>query len=93
MVGGHAPDIQNEVLYRFIFPERPGALADFLTAIGNRWNISLFHYRNHGNAYGRVLMGIQVSPEEKEEFLQSLDQVGYKYHEETDNPVYRNFLS
>lgn len=93
MVGGHAPDLQNEVLYRFIFPERPGALADFLKAIGNRWNISLFHYRNHGNAYGRVLMGIQVSPEEKKEFLQSLDQVGYKYHEETDNPVYRNFLS
>lgn len=93
MVGGHAPNIGNEVLYRFIFPERPGALAEFLKAIGTRWNISLFHYRNHGNAYGRVLMGIQVSEDEKPDFIESMDELGYKYQEETNNPVYQNFLS
>lgn len=93
MVGGHAPEIENELLYRFIFPERPGALEGFLSAIGNRWNISLFHYRNHGNAYGRVLMGIQVPADEKLDFEASIDELGYRYHEETDNPVYRSFLS
>ncbi|MGF1642461.1 MAG: threonine ammonia-lyase, biosynthetic [Thiotrichales bacterium] len=93
MVGGHAPPIHNEVLYRFVFPERPGALLDFLSALGERWNISLFHYRNHGAAYGRVLVGIQVQSDERREFERSLDALGYEYVEETANPAYRLFLS
>ncbi len=91
MVGGHAPDIGLETLVRFEFPERPGALLNFLAALGKRWNISLFHYRNHGAAYGRVLMGAQVPPAEQDEFHGSLDQLGYPYWEETDNPAYRIF--
>ncbi len=93
MVGGHAPQIRNELVYRFVFPERPGALLDFLSALGERWNISLFHYRNHGAAYGRVLAGIQVPPKDRSEFTKSLDALGYEYFEETDNPAYRLFLS
>lgn len=91
MVGGHAPDIVHEILVRFEFPERPGALLNFLIALGKRWNISLFHYRNHGAAYGRVLMGAQVPPAEQDEFRHSLDALGYPYWEETDNPAYRIF--
>ena len=91
MVGGHAQGIADEVLIRFEFPERPGALLGFLSGIGRRWNISLFHYRNHGAAYGRVLMGVQVAKEEHEEFLQLLDGLGYRYWLETDNPAYQIF--
>lgn len=92
MVGGHAPQAENERLIRFEFPERPGALLRFLTHIGQRWNISLFHYRNHGAAYGRVLVGIQVAPEFNEEFQAFLDNLGYVYWLETDNPAYDLFL-
>jgi len=92
MVGGHAPGVEHEVLYRFEFPERPGALLKFLTAIGQRWNISLFHYRNHGAAYGRVLAGVQVPPRERKALRSYLDKVGYRYWDESDNPVYELFL-
>ncbi|MBV8495524.1 MAG: threonine ammonia-lyase, biosynthetic [Gammaproteobacteria bacterium] len=92
MVGGHARGIEHELLYRFEFPERPGALLRFLQAIGVRWNISLFHYRNHGSDYGRVLAGIQVPPAERPEFLEHLHELHYPYVEETGNPAYRMFL-
>ena len=93
MVGGRAPRATQEVLYRFDFPERPGALTHFLGHMGRKpWNISMFHYRNHGSAYGRVLMGLQVPPAERPGFLSFLDEVGYGYREETDNPAYRMFL-
>lgn len=92
MVGGRAPALDNEILYRFEFPERPGALLRFLTAIGERWNISLFHYRNHGAAYGRVLVGVQVPKNGRRAFREFLDSTGYPYSEETDNPVYELFL-
>ncbi|MBS0581348.1 MAG: threonine ammonia-lyase, biosynthetic [Proteobacteria bacterium] len=92
MVGGHAGGLADEVLYRFEFPERPGALHRFLAAIGTRWNISLFHYRNHGSDYGRVLAGIQVPVPERGDFLQHLNELHYAYVEETRNPAYRMFL-
>jgi threonine dehydratase len=93
MVGGHAPQAKNERLYRFEFPERSGALLHFLAQMGERWNISLFHYRNHGAAYGRVLMGIQVKDEERPEFQIFLDGLEMQYWEETNNPAYEMFLS
>lgn len=93
MVGGQAPGIENERLYRFEFPERPGALLGFLTAIGNRWNISLFHYRNHGSDYGRVLAGVQVPEAERQEFDRHLQELGYPYWDESNNPAYRMFLA
>ena len=93
MVGGHAPQVANECLYRFEFPERPGALLRFLTKMGKRWNISLFHYRNHGAAYGRVLMGIQIGKHDKAEFHQFLEELGYPSVEESDNLAYRLFAS
>ena len=92
MVGGRAPGLPNERLYRFEFPERPGACLDFLSAIGSRWNISLFHYRNHGAAYGRVLCGLQVPKSERVECRRTLDELGYPYWEETGNPAYELFL-
>ena len=92
MVGGHARAIEHELLYRFEFPERPGALLKFLRAIGSRWNISLFHYRNHGSDYGRVLAGIQVSPQERAQFVDHLHELHYAYTDETGNPAYRMFL-
>lgn len=92
MVGGHAPGLTNERLYRFEFPERPGACLDFLSAIGTRWNISLFHYRNHGAAYGRVLCGLQVPRGERSDCRRALDALGYEYWDETDNPAYELFL-
>lgn len=92
MVGGHAPQAENEQLYRFEFPERPGALLKFLTHIGQRWNISLFHYRNHGAAYGRVLVGVQVGDKEQADFQGFLNDLGYQYWQETDNPAYDLFL-
>ena len=91
-VGGHAPTVKNEILYRFEFPERPGALVRFLTSMSRRWNISLFHYRNHGADYGRVLVGMQVPPQDKKQFQAFLDKVGYPYCDETRNPAYRLFL-
>lgn len=91
MVGGHAPRLLNELVYRFEFPERPGALMEFLATMSGRWNISLFHYRNHGAAYGRVLMGVQVSPGERREFTDCLDELGFAYENESGNPVYRLF--
>ncbi len=92
MIGGHARGLEHELLYRFEFPERPGALLRFLQSIGTRWNISLFHYRNHGSDYGRVLAGIQVPPGERAEFLQHLKELHYAYVEETSNPAYQMFL-
>jgi threonine dehydratase len=91
MVGGHAPRELNEVIYSLEFPERPGALLNFLTALGGRWNISLFHYRNHGAAFGKVLMGVQMPNAERKEFQQCLDALGFAYQEETENPAYRLF--
>ncbi|OYY94519.1 MAG: threonine ammonia-lyase, biosynthetic [Hydrogenophilales bacterium 28-61-23] len=92
LVGGRAPQADNEVLYRFEFPERPGALMKFLNSMSHAWNISLFHYRNHGADYGRVLAGIQVLPEQKEEFQSFLDGLGYRYWNESRNPAYALFL-
>ncbi len=92
LVGGRAV-LKNEVLYRFEFPERPGALLDFLSQIGTRWNISLFHYRNHGAAFGRVLVGLQIPKAERKQLGQYLDTLAYPYWEETDNPAYQLFLS
>jgi threonine dehydratase len=92
MVGGHARGLTNERLYRFEFPERPGALLKFLRAIGSGWNISLFHYRNHGSDYGRVLAGIQVPEGTYKDFCLHLNDLQYAYTEETDNPAYKIFL-
>jgi len=92
MVGGHAPEVENEEVYRFMFPERPGALLDFLKGLSRGWNISLFHYRNHGSAYGRVMLGIQLKPAEKSVFRQFLKENSYEFSEETDNPAYRLFV-
>ena len=92
MVGGHGAQGLDEKLYRFFFPERPGALLGFLSEMGQRWNISLFHYRNHGSAFGRVLIGFQVSPESEGEFRAFLENANFQHVDETDNPVYRLFL-
>jgi threonine dehydratase len=92
MVGGRSTDVQNERLFRFEFPERPGALLDFLNAIGTDWNISLFHYRNHGSDYGRVLTGIDVPESESERLETHLLELGYSHWEESDNPAYTMFL-
>ncbi len=92
MVGGRVPDLAHEVLYRFQFPERPGALLSFLTSLKPEWNISLFHYRNHGADYGRVLAGIQVAPADRASFADRLAELGYPCWDETDNPAYRLFL-
>jgi len=92
MVGGHAPGLRDEILYRFQFPERPGALLKFLTGMAHGWNISLFHYRNHGSDYGRVLIGIQVPEAERSKFLEYIRELGYPFCEETENPAYRLFL-
>jgi threonine dehydratase len=92
LVGGHAPAAEHEILYRFEFPERPGALMRFLDSMSARWNISLFHYRNHGADYGRVLVGMQVPPRDSGAFRAFLDGLGYDYVEESANPAYRLFL-
>ena len=93
MVGGRAPQVHNELLYRFVFPERPGALMNFLSNLRSDWNISLFHYRNHGADFGRVLVGMQVPPDDRIAFQDFLDRLGYQYADETLNPAYRMFLS
>ena len=93
MVGGRPQNLADEVVYRFQFPERPGALLNFLNHIGERWNISLFHYRNHGSAFGRVLCGMQVPRADMSEFKEFLGTLGYAHWPESDNPVYKTFLS
>ncbi len=93
LVGGHATLASHELLYRFEFPERPGALLRFLRAMRSDWNISLFHYRNHGADYGRVLVGMQVPPGEMAAFRRFLAKVGYPWVDETGNPAYRLFLA
>ena len=92
LVGGHAPQAEHEVVFRFEFPEKPGALMKFLDTMGHDWNISLFHYRNHGADFGRVLVGMQVPPADATEFKKFLDNLGYPYWDETDNPAYKLFL-
>jgi threonine dehydratase len=100
MVGGHAPEAvrkgarnaPGELLYRFEFPERPGALMNFLSSMRTDWNISLFHYRNQGSDYGRVLVGMQVPARDAREFRKFLDTLGYPYVDESRNPAYRLFL-
>lgn len=92
MVGGRATGVSNERLFRFEFPERPGALLDFLNAIGTDWNITLFHYRNHGSDYGRILAGIDVPQSETEKLEAHLGELGYAHWEESDNPAYTMFL-
>jgi threonine dehydratase len=92
LVGGKSALASHEVLYRFEFPERPGALMRFLTNMSPNWNISLFHYRNHGADYGRVLVGMQVPPDEHGQFATFLETLGYRYWDETNNPGYQLFL-
>lgn len=92
LVGGRAPQAEHEVIYRFEFPEKPGALMKFLDTMGHDWNISLFHYRNHGADFGRVLVGMQVPPHEQADFATFLQNLGYPYWDETQNPAYQLFL-
>jgi len=92
MVGGRAPAVENEVVFSFEFPERPGALLQFLSTLGSRWNISLFHYRNHGSAFGRVLCGFEAPPAELEELRALLRTLGFDYSEETGDPAVTLFL-
>jgi len=92
MVGGRARSVEHEVVYRFEFPERPGALLDFLTRLGGRWNISMFHYRNHGAAFGRVLVGMEAVAGRGSLIPEFLDELGYAYSEETGNLAYQYFL-
>ncbi|WP_439887114.1 threonine ammonia-lyase, biosynthetic [Pseudomonas sp. MBLB4123] len=92
MVGGHAARVSDEVVLRFEFPERPGALFNFLQRLGGRWNISMFHYRNHGAADGRVVAGLQVPQAERHLVPAALDEIGYPYWDESDNPAYKLFL-
>jgi threonine dehydratase len=92
LVGGRAPEVKDEIMFRFEFPERPGALMNFLNSMNHSWNISLFHYRNHGADYGRVLVGMQVPHHDKKALKTFLDNLGYPYWDESDNPAYRLFL-
>jgi threonine dehydratase len=92
MVGGHSSLARDERLLRFVFPERPGALMKFLSQMRPSWNITLFHYRNQGADYGRILVGLQVPRSDHQAFRQFLDELAYPCVEETDNPVYRLFL-
>ena len=92
MVGGHAAAVSDEMVLRFEFPERPGALFNFLNKLGGRWNISMFHYRNHGAADGRVMAGLQVPHDERHLVPAALDAIGYPYWDESANPAYQLFL-
>ena len=92
MVGGKPGEDLHERLFRFDFPEYPGALLNFLETLGSKWNISLFHYRNQGAAIGNVLAGIEVPQEDNEELMQHLQQLNYQFTEETNNPCYQRFL-
>lgn len=91
-VGGHAAAVPEELVFRFEFPERPGALFNFLNKLGGRWNITMFHYRNHGSADGRVLAALQVPEDEREQLAATLEKIGYPFWDETDNPAYHLFL-
>ena len=93
MVGGRAPKVLEEELYSFVFPERLGALSDFLAVISDRWNISLFHYRSHGSDYGRVLIAFEVQTSGRQDFEQHLEKIGYPYRRESENPAYKLLLS
>jgi threonine dehydratase len=93
MVGGRSQLAKNELLYRFEFPEKPGALMKFLTSMAPNWNISLFHYRNHGADYGRILIGMQVPSSDKKELKKFLAGLGYPHWDESDNPAYKLFLA
>lgn len=94
MVGGHAPaEVNNECVYRVEFPERPGALLGFLSGLGQRWNISMFHYRNHGAAYGRILLGVQLPRSERRAFEQLLGELNFPFWEETNNRAYQLYLA
>jgi threonine dehydratase len=93
MVGGRSPGVRDERLYRFEFPERPGALMQFLDELGGRWNISLFHYRNHGADFGRVLAAFEVPEDEMERFRGFLENLGYPFEPELENPAYELFLA
>jgi threonine dehydratase len=92
MVGGRQQVEDEELLFRFEFPERPGALLQFLGELGGDWNITLFHYRNHGAAFGRVLVGFAAGKRDRRRLLQDLRRIGYRYWEETENPAYEIFL-
>jgi threonine dehydratase len=92
LVGGRAPGATDERLYRFEFPERPGALLNFLDRMNGGWNISLFHYRNHGADHGRVLVGLQVPEADEREFRRFLARLAYRYWDESANPAYGLFL-
>jgi threonine dehydratase len=92
LVGGRAPSVEDEIVYRFEFPERPGALMRFLQSMSGGWNITLFHYRNHGADYGRVLVGMQVPSKDGARFRRFLADLGYNFQDESDNPAYRLFL-
>ncbi len=92
MVGGRSPLAQNELLYRFEFPERPGALMKFVSSMSPNWNISVFHYRNNGADYGRIVVGVQVPPTETSQWQEFLDSLGYPYWDESQNPAYKIFL-
>jgi threonine dehydratase len=92
MIGGHPGELANEMLFRFEFPERPGALLRFLEAVGSHWNITLFHYRNHGSDAGRVVAGIQVPAESRDNFFLHLADLHYPWIDESANPAYRLFL-
>jgi len=92
MVGGRSPEAGSELVFRIEFPERPGALLKFLNRIGTRWNISAFHYRNHGAAYGRVLVSMQADLAEREELSVYFQDIGYTYFDETDNPAVSLFM-
>jgi threonine dehydratase len=91
-VGGRSPEVVDEQVCRFEFPERPGALMAFLDKLGGRWNISLFHYRNHGADFGRVLAGFEVPASDMDAFQAFLDGLGYRYQYERDNTAYSLFL-
>ena len=92
MVGGRSALAKDELLFRFEFPERPGALMRFLGALHDDWNISMFHYRNQGDDYGRILVGLQVPHGAKKDLKTVLDSLGYPYWNETSNPAYSLFL-
>ena len=93
MVGGRlSEDIEDEMVFRVEFPERPGSLLQFLNALGKDYSISLFHYRNHGAAYGRILVGMQVPQGKRTALRKALDKLGYRFWEETDNPAYLEYL-
>ena len=93
LVGGRTALARNELLFRFEFPERPGALMKFLTSMSPNWNISLFHYRNQGADYGRILVGLQVPADEKKKLREFLATLGYPHWDETEHPAYRLFLA